>query len=159
MIRQASLPDLAGLTHVAESTGMFLGGELSAFSEEMRQHLSPGAQGRGTLLVAMDGDGEGAAIAGAAYFAPEVMAQGVMNLLFIGVLPAAQRRRIGSMLLNRFEEAARQGHARLAIIETASAEMFAPAWGLYRRHGYDEEARVRDYYDDNLDKLIFRKRL
>lgn len=86
------------------------------------------------------------------------MAQGVMNLLFIGVAPHGRKNGIGQALLDRFEDVVRTSGARLAIIETASDAMFAPAWSLYKKAGYDEEARVRDFYDDGLDKLIFRKR-
>ncbi|MBC7769390.1 MAG: GNAT family N-acetyltransferase [Phycisphaerales bacterium] len=111
-----------------------------------------------TLIVATEGADEALPIIGAAYFTPEVMAQGVMNLLFIGVLPDGRKKGVGQALLDHFEEAVRNSGSRLAIIETASDTMFAPAWSLYKKAGYDEEARVRDFYDDGLDKLVFRKR-
>ena len=159
MIRPATEDDLPALTRVAAGTEMFLGDELSHFTQSMEAHLSPteGDGGAFSLLAAAD-DASGAVV-GAAYFGPEAMAQGVMNLLFIGVLPEARRGGHGGVLLSAFEDAVAAADARLAIIETASDEMFAPAWGLYRSRGYDEEARVRDYYDDGLDKLVFRKRV
>lgn len=161
MIRNAQTKDLPGLRKVAECTQMFLGDELESFMSSMATHLSAVERGEDTpftLTVAVEGEEEASPIVGAAYFTPEVMAQGVMNLLFIGVLPDGRRKGVGQALLEHFEEAVRSSGARLAIIETASESMFAPAWSLYKKVGYDEEARVRDFYDDGLDKLVFRKR-
>ena len=139
---------------------MFLGDELSSFLQEMKEHLEAipsESSSSATLLVAASD--ENAPAMGAAYYTPEIMAQGVMNLLFIGVDPSARRQGFGAALLSEFEDAAAASKSRLAIIETASDEMFSPAWALYRSHGYDEEARVRDFFDEGLDKLVFRKRL
>lgn len=162
LIRPAIQTDLAALEGIAAGTNMFVGEELQHFMSSMEAHLfaTPvDAPPSDTLLVATDTDAEGAPAVGAAYFRPEAMAQGVMNLLFIGVLPEARQRGHGAALLAAFEDAVSTSDARLAIIETASDNMFAPAWELYRSRGYDEEARVRDYYDDGLDKLVFRKRM
>ncbi len=161
MIRNAKTTDLRDLRKIAEGTQMFLGEELDHFISEMTSHLDQTARNEPTsarLVVATDGVSEAAPIMGAAYFAPEAMAQGVMNLLFIGVLPDARKRGFGQALLASFEEALKASGARLAIIETASDDMFAPAWSLYAKAGYDEAARIRDFYDDGLDKLVFRKR-
>lgn len=162
MIRRAVAADLPALSAIAAATEMFVGDELSSFVAIMEAHLA--AVGRGetppeALIVATAGDDPATPLLGAAYFAPEVMAQGVFNLLFIGVSPTARNRRVGAALLSAFEDAAFAAAARLAIIETASADMFAPAWALYRRAGYEQDGRIRDFYDDGLDKIIFRKRL
>lgn len=139
---------------------MFLGDELGSFVQEMREHLEAleaGGSRTATLVVAVESDH--APAMGAAYYTPEVMAQGVMNLLFIGVDTNARRKGFGAALLSAFEKDVAAAKARLAIIETASDEMFSPAWALYRSHGYEAEARVRDFFDDGLDKLVFRKRV
>jgi ribosomal protein S18 acetylase RimI-like enzyme len=139
---------------------MFLGGELESFVETMASHLEPSGQPSGAHLVVGTRERDGVdSVVAAAYFAPETMAQGVMNLLFVGVDPVARRLGLGKSLLEVFEESARAAESRLAVIETASDSMFAPAWAMYLGAGYDEEARVRDFYDDGLDKLVFRKRL
>lgn len=159
MIRHASHGDLASLRTVAESTGMFIGDELDSFVEEMERHfqaVESGNDPNSTLAVAL---GDAQQIIGAIYFMPEAMAQGVINLLFIGVVPGMRQRAIGRQMLEFFEASAKSANARLAIIETASAPMFQPARALYRSAGYNEDGRIRDFYDDGLDKVIFRKRL
>ncbi|MEL7485840.1 MAG: GNAT family N-acetyltransferase [Pseudomonadota bacterium] len=160
MIRPAEKQDLAAIRSIAERTDMFLGDELAAFTAELAAHLNAdddAARSDAGLIVAVNGESDASPVIGAAYFAPETMAQGVMNLLFIGVAPEARRVGAGRSMLGHFEGVARAGGARLAIIETAGDAMFAPAWALYRNAGYEEAARIRDYYDDDLDKLIFRK--
>jgi len=157
LIREANVQDLQALQTIAEETQMFLGEELAAFMGMLEEHLGAPASSPATLLVATGR--KTTRVMGAAYFAPEVMAQGVMNLLFIGVLRDARRQGLGAALLQHFELQAQASQHRLAIIETASEAQFAPAWALYQRHGYEQEARVRDYYDRGLDKLIFRKAL
>ncbi|MCM8557269.1 GNAT family N-acetyltransferase [Sphingomicrobium sediminis] len=152
MIRPALAADRDALRAIAEGTQMFLGDELDHFAAMLDAELESGA--KPTLLVADHGNGPEAA----AYWQPEAMAQGVANLLFIGTRPEARRSGHGAALLQAFEAEARKAN-RLAIIETASDAMFAPAWALYRGHGYSKEARIADYYDDGLDKLIFSKRL
>ena len=161
MIRSAKRDDLAELRRIASLTEMFLGDELNSFVTEMESHLDAvdnGLAPKGDLCIAIANDDERRGL-GAIYFKPEIMAQGVMNLLFIGVAPEARQKGVGRALLLHFEDAVQKSGARLAIIETASDPMFAPAWQLYEKAGYEQEARVRDYFDDGLDKLIFRKRL
>ncbi|MCA3255268.1 MAG: GNAT family N-acetyltransferase [Alphaproteobacteria bacterium] len=156
-IRNARRGDLPALIEIADSTGMFLGGELQSFVDVLTAHLdgADGAAGA-RLIVSCNADDTPV---GATYSMSETMSQRVANLLFIGVLPASRRGGHGAMLLDDFEADARAADMRLAIIETASDAMFAAAWSLYRRHGYAEVARVADFYDDGLDKLIFRKRI
>lgn len=162
LIRDARLADLWALAPVLEGTDMFVGDELSFLLADLEAHLVAVDGGKTPperLIVATDGDSDDAAVCGAAFFAPEAMAQGVMNLLFLGVLPAGRGRGIGRALLGRFEEEARRFGARLTIIETGSAPVFGPARALYASAGYKQEARVVDFYNVGVDKLINTKHM
>ena len=44
-------------------------------------------------------------------------------------------------------------------METSSTPAYDGARGFYRRNGYDEEARVRDYWTAGDDLVLFRKAL
>lgn len=158
MIRRATLADSPAILTIAKATEMFLGDELDAFAQELEAVAAAGDDDPRALQVRDDGEPGMPDILGVAYHAPETMAQGVSNLLFLAVRPDARRRGVARALVERFEAESRAASARLGVIETAGDPMFAPAWALYQRHGYVEEARLRDYYDDGLDKLIFTKR-
>ena len=45
------------------------------------------------------------------------------------------------------------------MIETSSVDSFEPTRAFYRKLGYVEEARVREYYGPGDDKVIFWKLL
>jgi ribosomal protein S18 acetylase RimI-like enzyme len=45
------------------------------------------------------------------------------------------------------------------IVETSSVGRYDQARHFYRKHGFVEEARVRDYYGHGDDKVVFWKSL
>ncbi len=81
------------------------------------------------------------------------------NLYFIGVQPARQGAGYGTALLAAVEDDLRARAARLLLVETSGVEGFELTRKFYRKHGYDEEARIRDYYGPGDDKVVFWKTL
>ena len=61
-------------------------------------------------------------------------------------------------MLAHIEDRLRSEDGRLLLIETSSGDGFELTRSFYRKHGYDEEARIRGFYGDE-DKVIFRKDL
>ncbi|MEM9196051.1 MAG: GNAT family N-acetyltransferase, partial [Myxococcota bacterium] len=100
-----------------------------------------------------------AAVLGAAYFAPETMTQGTWNLYFIAVAPTAQGKGAGASLLAHVEEFLRQRGERVLLVETSGLESFALTRKFYRKNGYAEEARIREFYQAGEDKVVFWKAL
>ena len=78
-------------------------------------------------------------------------------LQFLGILPEAQGQGLGSSVLTWIElEARRGGHRNLWV--TAS-DFNVRALGLYRRHGYEETARLDGLVSDEHAEILLRKRL
>jgi ribosomal protein S18 acetylase RimI-like enzyme len=48
---------------------------------------------------------------------------------------------------------------RVLLVETSGLEKFARTRAFYRFIGYDEEARIREFYAAGEDKVVFRKAL
>lgn len=48
---------------------------------------------------------------------------------------------------------------RILLVETSSLPMFERMRAFNRKCGYNEEARIRDFYQAGEDKLVFRKAL
>lgn len=164
MIRRAAKADLPALKQIAKSTGMFRPDELTHFASEMEAHFEDPEAGQiaGAAFLVAEREGSGVAggpVCGAACFAPEAMGERVMNLVFLGVAPSARGTGLGKALVAAFEDAARAHGTRLAVIETASDPVFAPARALYETSGYRAAARIPDFYADGLDKVVFTKRL
>lgn len=154
MIRPAAPGDAPALIALAEATGMFAQGELVAFAGMISASLD-GALGDDHVWIVDDDGG----VQGAAYCARETMADRVWNLYFIGVRRAERRHGRGEALLRHVEQALGERGARLLIVETSGFAEFEPARRLYRKNGYDVEARIREFYKAGEDKIVFRKKL
>ncbi|MFK8182392.1 MAG: GNAT family N-acetyltransferase [Phormidesmis sp.] len=155
MIRPARPDDMAALLALAEATGLFQPEELEGFGGMMQAHLDPEGEGDDVWIV----DSDEAGILGAAYYAPEAFADGVWNLYFIGVHPTEQGKGRGTALLTCVEQALIERKERILLVETSGVDGFELTRAFYRKNGYDEEARIRDFYSPGDDKVIFRKAL
>ena len=101
-------------------------------------------------------DDEGGPV-GVAYFAPERMTAGTWNLYLIAVHPDRQRQGRGHELVRHVEQSLKTRGARLLLVETSSLASFEPARQFYAGCGFEEGARLREFYDAGEDKIIYRK--
>ncbi len=153
MIRPAAADDKTALMGLAQATGLFRAQELVEFEGMLSEYFDGNLDDHCWIVDEDDG------IQGAAYYAPEMMTEGTWNLYFIGVRPERQGRGRGAALLTHVEQALATRGQRLLLVETSGLETFERARRFYRRNGYDEEARIRDFYRAGDDKIIFRKAL
>jgi ribosomal protein S18 acetylase RimI-like enzyme len=93
-----------------------------------------------------------------AYAALERMTSGTWNLYLIAVHPAYQRWGIGAALIHDVEGVLAARGARVLLVETSGPPAFARSRAFYRANGYEEEARIRDFYAAGEDKVVFRNR-
>jgi ribosomal protein S18 acetylase RimI-like enzyme len=94
-----------------------------------------------------------------AYCAPEKMTEGTWNLYLIAVHPDYQRQGLGTSMLHYIEQILTAREERVMLVETSSLETFEGTRKFYRKCGYDEEARIREFYQAGEDKIVFRKSL
>ena len=150
-IRLATQADAIAVNNISREAGLSDG-------EEDHSKLEP-MDDQHTWIVLEDDTGK---IAGAAYFGPESHSDRVWNLYFLAVSQNVQGAGIGSALVAWVEANLRtrgEDVAKLLLIETSSLESFEPTRAFYRKQGYVEEARVREYYGSGDDKIIFWKSL
>ena len=62
-------------------------------------------------------------------------------------------------MLRRVEEDLRARGGRLLLVETSSLPQYDRTRAFYVKCGYEEEARVRDYWAVGDDLVVFRKAL
>ena len=87
------------------------------------------------------------------------MTDGTWNLYWIAVHPDHQRRGRGKALLDHVEHwLTEEGH-RILLVETAGMDEFDYVRKFYSDQGFEKEARIRDFYEAGVDKVIFRKPL
>ncbi len=150
-IRPTTADDIPGLKAVAEQTGLF---PADMVPELLADFLSE----EGNNEIWLTGVEEGTPVA-MCYAAPEEMTDGTWNMLAIAVLPELQRQEVGTDMVGAIETLLKQGGQRILVVDTSGKEQFAPARSFYVKNGYTEEARIRDFWSDGDDKVIFRKDL
>ncbi|GBO55018.1 histone acetyltransferase HPA2 and related acetyltransferases [Pseudanabaena sp. lw0831] len=94
-----------------------------------------------------------------AYVAPERMTEGTWNLYLIAVHPLHQRQGRGKSMLQHVEKMLTKKNERILLVETSGTDDFEYVREFYRKSGYEEEARIREFYAAGVDKIVFRKRL
>ena len=153
-IRPAKLDDTDSIMNLADAIGLFEGDELEELGGMLSGYFE-GSLGEGHSWVVCDDGG----VVGVAYFAPEQYAYGVCNLYFIAVHPKCQGKGYGTAVLNNIENTLTEKGDRLLLVETSGLPNFELTRKFYKKQGYEEEARIRDYYKPGDDKIIFRKAL
>lgn len=150
IIKPTSSDDIAGLQAVLEGTKLFLG-------EMLPDMLAPSLAGKTEAFwLTCHRDGEAV---GLCYTVPEELADGTWNMLALAVRPDLQGKRLGAALVSAAEQRLKDKGQRILIVDTSGTDDFALTRKFYAQNGYEEEARIRDFWADGDDKVIFRKAL
>ncbi|BAY87139.1 acetyltransferase, GNAT family protein [Calothrix parasitica NIES-267] len=152
IIRPAKPNDADSIMSLAEAIGLFEGEELEELGGMLAGYFE-GSLGEGHSWMVCDDGG----VVGVAYFAPEQYADGVYNLYFIAVHPKSQGKGYGTTIINHVEKTLTEQKVRLLLVETSGLPNFENTRKFYRKQGYEEEARIREFYKAGDDKIIFRK--
>lgn len=81
------------------------------------------------------------------------------DLYWIAVHPDAQRLGAGAALMTEVERQLVERRGRMLVIETSSRDDYAPTRRFYGKRGYQEAARLRDFYRSGDDRVVLTKRL
>ena len=150
-LRLVQPADVGEFLRVSESSGLFRPEELPAVEGMLSAHFAAGDSSEQTILVS---ESEGR-LTGVVCFTERPFADRVWELQMIAVAGDLQGRGIGSQLLRAVECVVRDRGGRLLLIETSDQGRFERTRSFYRRHGYDEVARIPDYFSDGDGKVSF----
>lgn len=92
---------------------------------------------------------------GLCYTVPEELADGTWNMLALAVRPDVQGKRLGAALVEATEQHLKDKNQRILIVDTSGTDDFALTRKFYAQNGYEEEARIRDFWADGDDKVVF----
>ena len=155
MIRPTTPDDSAALIDLAVTAGMFAANETEALGKVLADYFG-GKLDDGHVWVTDEEEGEPC---GVAYYAPDLMADRTWYLYMIAVHPDCQRRGRGTALIQHVENALRSRGERLLLVETSGLPKYDRARAFYTKCGFEQEARIRDFYAAGDDKVVFRKAL
>lgn len=151
IIRPATGADLPALKALIDAVGLFP----SEMLDDMMAEYLDNPSGSEQVWLTDDDNGP----VGMAYYAPERLTEGTWNLYLITIHPDRQRQGRGAALLRYVENALKARSERILLVETSGLPDFEYQRAFYRLCGYEEEARIRDFYQIGEDKVIFRKAL
>jgi ribosomal protein S18 acetylase RimI-like enzyme len=154
MIRLTTPSDTNALLALAEATGLFESSQIEELSQMLNQHFSNAADSQDVWVT----DDENEPV-GVVYVAPERMTEGTWNLYLVAIHPDHQKQGRGAALVRHVEQMLTERGGRVLLVETSGLADFEYVRAFYRKIGYDEEARIRDFYKAGDDKIIFRKAL
>jgi ribosomal protein S18 acetylase RimI-like enzyme len=154
MIRPATPDDISALIAVAEASVPFEPNEIDELLQLLTQHFDSNGNSRDFWLTDDDNG-----LVSVAYVAPERMTEGTWNLYLIAVHPDYQRQGRGKMLLEYVEQMLANRGERVLLVETSGTEDFEYVRTFYRKSGYTEEARIREFYAAGVDKIVYLKSL
>lgn len=88
---------------------------------------------------------------------PKALTNGTYDLYWIAVSPGSQQQGHGKQLLDHAEEQILHAGGRLIVAETSSQPKYEPTRRFYLRNRYAEVARIKDYYKQGDDLVIYGK--
>ncbi len=150
-IRPTRSSDIPALQRVLDETELFPGemlpDMLAGFLSETNS---------GNLWLTCEAD---ETPVGFCYATPEALTDGTWNMLAIAVLPKLQGAGHGGALVRHLEAILKDRGQRVLIADTSGTDAFRQTRAFYRKNGYSEEARLRDFWAEGDDKIIFWKHL
>jgi len=150
IIRLTNRDDIAGLKAVLDRTKLFP-------SDMLPDMVAPFLSGEQSALWLTCLGEEGPV--GLSYLVAEALTEGTWNMLALAVDPDHQGKGVGSAIVADAEARLKAQGQRLLIVDTSGTEAFARARQFYQKNGYEEEARIREFWAAGDDKITFRKAL
>ena len=147
-IEQIKEQDLAALAVIAAETELFP-------PELLPDLAAPALEGRSDtiwLVALLSGEPVGFCFA-----ETEALADRVWNMRALAVTPNLQGRGVGTALVAGLELLLQKDGQRMVLVDTSGTEGFALTRKFYEANGYDVEARIRDYWAQGDDKVIYCK--
>ncbi|HOG49059.1 MAG TPA: N-acetyltransferase [Lentisphaeria bacterium] len=149
--------DAAAIDRILRQTGMFTAAEIDVANELIDIYLHKPDQKDYVIVAAVEQSADAEPV-GYVCFGPTPATEATFDLYWIAVAPTRQGQGIGQALLNHAEQESVRRGGRLMIIETSSKAIYLPTQKFYEHNGYVVEARIRDFYAQGDDRLIYTRR-
>ena len=147
--------DRAPIARLLEETGVFRPEEVAVALELLDVAFEKPDQVDYTFLVAE----AGGALAGYACWGPTPCTRGTFDLYWMAAATAFHGQGVAKRLLEAAEEDMALRRAKLCVIETSSLPPYEAARRFYLKSGYQEVARIPDFYGPGDARVIFTKAL
>jgi ribosomal protein S18 acetylase RimI-like enzyme len=146
--------DKGAVVGLVRATGFFTEAEVGVAEELMDIYLGRPEQ-KDYHVVVVEDDAKG--VAGYMTWGPTPLAEDAYDLYWMAVAPAEQGRGRGKELVRWLEAEVGRRNGRVIIIETSSQPKYHGTRQFYIDLGYQEVARIPDFYRAGDDRVIYAK--
>jgi ribosomal protein S18 acetylase RimI-like enzyme len=153
-VRQIEPGDRASVVALLHATPEFEPAEIPVAEEVLDGSLENPAADYQTLVAEQNG-----AFAGYICFGQTALTESAWDIYWMAVDRQFRGRGIGGRLLAVSEAHIKKCGGTLILIETSSKPNYLPTRRFYRKMGYKQVARIRDFYAPGDHRIIFEKRL
>ena len=157
-IRWPRADEGAAIRSLAERCGVFRPEEIETLMEIFHEACGKGFEASG-YHFRIWAEAEGGAPLGLICYGRRPLTRWSWDLYWLLVDPRAQRRGIGTALLQAMEAHVARAGGRWILVETATTPAYAPARRFYERHGFRLLAVVEDFYDEGEGLALYLKGL
>jgi ribosomal protein S18 acetylase RimI-like enzyme len=154
MIRPMQPADKQPVLTLIRATGMFTPAEVDVAEELIDIYLGVPEQPDYRVVIIENHRKD---VAGYLTWGPTPLADDVYDLYWMAVAPSEQRKGLGKALVLWLEAEVRKLKGRMIIIETSSQPRYESTRQFYINLGYQEVARIPDYYREGDDRVIYAK--
>ncbi len=147
--------DRQAVREIVHSTGFFHDHEIDVAVELVDERLAKG-EPSGYYFIFAENSGE---TVGYTCYGEIACTKGSFDLYWIAVSNSQRGLGVGKKLLERSEKDIARRGGRKVYIETSLKGQYASTRHFYLRCGYTEAARLKDFYAESDDKVIYEKTL
>ncbi|HUR32349.1 MAG TPA: N-acetyltransferase [Vicinamibacterales bacterium] len=161
-LRLLDARDLAPLKALVRATGVFAAHEI-AVADELLDAAAAGSPDYLVHVAVFDAGAGGSAasgsIAGYVCHGLNPVTNGLYDVYWLAVDPAAQGKGIGRALLEHAERRVREAGGRGLVVDTSGRAEYRAAHRLYERCGFERVAEVADYYARGDSLIMYMKQV
>jgi ribosomal protein S18 acetylase RimI-like enzyme len=154
-VRPMRADDEPQIMDILRHTPEFKRHEVAVAEEVIDSYLHDPRNSGYFVLVAEGNPG----IDGYICYGPTPCTEGTWDIYWEAVKRGKRGTGIGAALIRAAEAAVRKARGRLIVIETSSTPAYGNTRLFYRSRGYEEIARIPDFYAPGDAKIIVQKRL
>lgn len=153
-MRDLRADDRSHLEQILVSCNAFTSAEIACALELLDSVLgNPDQQDYEVIVAEVNGQ-----IAGYVLFGAVPLTEGNYDLYWIATNPQLHGQGFGRQLMAETEKRLQARGARMLCLETSSQEFYQRTRRFYEQAGYQEEARIRDFYRPGDDRITYVKR-
>ena len=154
MIRQFELKDRNIIKNILAETKVFSSEEINVALELIDIYLNDKGQNDYRIFSFVD---ENDIVLGYTCYGKTPMTESTYDMYWIAVNPKCHNMSIGKKLLDFVEKEIVSLNGKLIVVETSSREDYLNTRMFYIKSNYQELSRIKNYYKDNDDLVVYGK--